>query len=160
MSKRPPRRSSPPPAVADARLTQQEDDLTDRGLPELLRMLAEQTSTLVKQELDLARAELTQKGKRAGAGFGFLGAAGGLGFFAFACLTAAIVLLISLVLPAWLSALIVAAVYGGAAAALGMRGKDKVQDAAPPVPEQAQESVKQDVESVKEDIRWARNQNR
>ena len=68
----------------------------DRPIGDLVRDLSQQTSTLVRQELELARVELTQKGKTAGIGAGMFGGAGLFGFFAFAALTTAIIAALSL----------------------------------------------------------------
>jgi hypothetical protein len=125
----------------------------EQPLADLLRQLSQQTATLVRQEIDLARAEVTQKGKTAGIGVGIVGAAGIVGLLALGSLTACFILALNEALPAWLAALIVALVYGAIAAVLGIRGKERVQQAAPPVPEQT-------VETVKEDIRWAKSPTR
>lgn len=122
---------------------------TERSAGELMRELSEQTSRLVRQELELARLEVTEKGKRAGIGAGMFGGAGALGFYALGALTAAAVLALATAVTAWLAALIVAAVYGLIAGGLALSGKAKVQQATPPIPEQA-------AESVKEDVQWAR----
>ena len=121
----------------------------DRPIGDLVRDLSQQTSTLVRQELELARAELTQKGKTAGIGAGMFGAAGLFGFFAFAALTAAIIAALALAFDeVWPAALIVAAVYGAVAGVLALTGRNTVRAATPPV-ERAPESVKQDIASVK-----------
>ena len=121
----------------------------DRPIGELVRDLSQQMSTLVRQELELARAELTEKGKTAGIGAGMFGAAGLFGVFAFAALTTAIIAALSLAFDeVWPAALIVAAVYGAVAGVLALTGKNKVQEATPPV-ERAPQSVKQDIASVK-----------
>jgi hypothetical protein len=125
------------------------DDLRERPLGELLRMLSQETTTLVKQELDLAKAEVQQKGKQAGVGAGFLGGAGVAALLALGALTACLILALANVMPDWLAALIVAAVWGAVAAVLALRGRDKVKDAAPPVPEQTAETLKEDVEWAK-----------
>ncbi|MFZ1993147.1 MAG: phage holin family protein [Solirubrobacteraceae bacterium] len=121
----------------------------ERPVAELLRELSEQTSTLVHQELELAKLELTQKGKRAGIGAGMFGGAGLAGMYAVGALTAAVVLLLATAMAGWLAALVVAAVYGAVAGGLALAGRSQVQQATPPVPEQASESVK-------EDVRWAK----
>jgi hypothetical protein len=126
-----------------------DDDLRERPLGELLRMLSQETTTLVKQELDLAKAEVQQKGKQAGVGAGFLGGAGVAALLALGALTACLILALANVMPDWLAALIVAAVWGAVAAVLALRGRDKVKDAAPPVPEQTAETLKEDVEWAK-----------
>jgi hypothetical protein len=128
-------------------------DLRERPLPELLKQLSEQTTRLVRQELELAKAELTQKGKQAGAGAGLFGAAGAIGFLALAALTTCFILALNAVMPAWLAALLVAVVYGVVAAVLALRGRAKVKQATPPVPEQT-------IETVKEDVEWAKTQMR
>jgi len=119
----------------------------DQPIGDLVKQLTEQTSRLVRQEVELAKVELTEKGKKAGAGVGMFGGAGLFGFFAFAGLTATFILALATALPAWLSALIVTAVYGAVAGVLALQGKNKVQQATPPVPEQA-------VDSTKEDMAW------
>ena len=129
------------------------DDLRDRSLGELLRQLSEQTTRLVHQELELAKAELQQKGRQAGAGAGLFGGAGALGLAALGALTACFILALNAVMPAWLAALIVALIYGAIAAFLALRGRDKVKQATPLVPEQT-------VETVKEDVEWAKTQMR
>jgi MFS family permease len=129
----------------------------ERPVSELLKDLSEQTSTLVRREMELARAELTEKGKRAGIGAGMFGGAGLFGFFAFAVLTACFVLALTEAVDPWLAALIVAAVYGAIAGVLALTGKSQVEKATPPVPEQAQESVKEDVEWTKRRAKAARS---
>jgi membrane protein len=121
----------------------------DRPIGELVKDLSETTSTLVRQELELAKVELAQKGRMAGIGAGMFGGAGLFGFFAFAALTAAAILALATAVDAWLAAVIVAAGYGAIAGVLALTGKGKVQQAAPPVPERAARSVKADVETVK-----------
>jgi hypothetical protein len=124
-------------------------DQRELSVPELLKQLSQETSTLVKQELDLAKAELTEKGKQAGTGAGMLGGAGLFGLGAFGAITAcAIALLATAINHTWIAALIVAAVYGAVTGVLAMRGKDKLQEATPPAP--------QTVETVKEDVEWAK----
>jgi Flp pilus assembly protein TadB len=128
-------------------------DLREQSLGELLKQLSEETTRLVRQELELAKAELTQKGKQAGAGAGLFGAAGAIGFLALAALTTCFILALNAVMPAWLAALLVVVVYGVVAAVLAMRGRAKVKQATPPVPEQT-------IETVKEDVEWAKTQMR
>ncbi len=121
----------------------------ERPVGELLRELSEQTSTLVHQELELAKLELAQKGKRAGIGAGMFGGAGLVGLYAVGALTAAIVMVLATAMAGWLAALIVAVAYGLLAGGLALAGRSQVQQATPPVPQQA-------TESVKEDVQWAR----
>ena len=129
------------------------EDLHDRSLGELLKQLSEQTTRLVHQELELAKAELTQKGKQAGMGAGMFGGAGAIGLAALGALTACFILALDAVMPAWLAALIVAIVYGIIAFVLVKQGQAKIKAAGPPVPEQT-------IETVKEDVEWAKTQMR
>jgi uncharacterized membrane protein YqjE len=129
------------------------DDLHDRSLGELLKQLSEQTTRLVHQELELAKAELTQKGKQAGMGAGMFGGAGAIGLAALGALTACFILALNAVMPAWLAALIVAVVYGIIAFVLFKQGQARIKQATPPVPEQT-------IETVKEDVEWAKTQMR
>ena len=130
-----------------------QDHLREQPIGELLKQLSQETTTLVKQELDLAKAEVAQKGQQAGKGLGMFGGAGLMGLGAFGALTAFFILLLDGAVPNWAAALIVAAVYGVIAAVLALQGRNKVKEATPPVPEQA-------VESVKEDVQWAKTRTR
>jgi uncharacterized membrane protein YqjE len=116
---------------------------------DLLRQLSEQTTTLVRQEIELAKLELTEKGKKAGIGAGMVGGAGALGFYALGALTACAILALATAVAGWLAALIVGVVYAAGAGVLALTGKNKVAEAGPPVPEQA-------VDSTKEDVRWVK----
>jgi len=127
--------------------------LQDQSVSDLVRQLTEQTKTLARQEIELAKAELTEKGKKAGLGAGMFGAAGVLGFVAFAVLTASAVLALATAVAPWLAALIVAVVYGAIAGGLALTGKKELQAATPPVPEQT-------VDTVKEDVRWTKQRAR
>jgi uncharacterized membrane protein YqjE len=127
------------------------NDLREHGTGELLKELSDHTTTLVRQEIELAKAELGEKGKKAGLGAGMFGGAGLFGVFALAALTTCIIVALDSAMPLWLAALIVAVVYGAIGAVLALQGRNKVQEAGPPVPEQA-------TESVKEDVQWAKTQ--
>jgi nitrate/nitrite transporter NarK len=127
------------------------EDLRERSLGELLGQLSEQTTRLVHQELELAKAELTHKARQAGMGAGLFGGAGALGLAALGALTACLILALNAVMPAWLAALIVAVVYGIIALVLVRQGQARVKRAVPPVPTQT-------IETVKEDVEWARTQ--
>ena len=116
---------------------------------ELVKQVSEQTSRLARQEVELAKAELTVKGKRAGLGFGMFGGAGVFGFYALGALVAAAILGLATAVAAWLAALIVAGAIAMIAGGLALTGKSKVAQATPPVPEQASESVKEDVQWAK-----------
>jgi len=127
----------------------QREDLRTRPTGELLRLLSEQTSTLVRQEIELAKAELAERGKSAGAGAGLLGGAGLIALLAVGALTACLVLLLDKAMDTWVAALIVALAYAAAAALIALSGRERLREGMPPAPEQT-------VESMKEDVRWAK----
>src|SRR3712207_1265295 len=103
-------------------------DLKERPIGELLKELSQQTATLVRQEIDLAKAEVTEQGKKAGLGAALFGGAGIVGFFTLGAFTAFLLLLLAEAVPGWAAALIVTVVYAAIAAVLALRGKDKVQE--------------------------------
>jgi hypothetical protein len=119
---------------------------------ELARQLPEQISRLVREELRLAQLEMTQKGKRAGIGAGMLGGGGVIALYGVAAVLAAAILALTLVLPAWASALIVGGALLAVSAVLALAGRKQVQQAMPPVPQQTQASVEADVEEIKERV--------
>jgi uncharacterized membrane protein YqjE len=130
-------------------MSTEQNDLRERHTGELLKQLSDHTTTLVKQEIDLAKAELSEKGKKAGVGAGMFGGAGLVGVLALAALTTCIIALLDTAMDLWLAALIVAVAYAAIAAVLALQGRNKVQEAGPPVPEQAKDSVKEDLEWAK-----------
>lgn len=121
----------------------------DQQIGDLVKQLSEQTSTLVRKELQLAQLEMTEKGKRAGIGAGLFGGAGLVAVFGVGTLIAAIVLLLATALEPWLAALIVAVVLLAAAGIAALMGKKQVEQAVPPQPEQAIQSGKRTVDEVK-----------
>ena len=130
--------------------TQAEQDPRDRGLGELIKDLANQTSTLVRQEIKLAQAEVTERGKVAGKGAGMLAGAAVVALLGLGALTAFLIIVLDSFLPLWAAALIVTLLWLAIAAVLGLAGKNAIQKATPPAP--------QTVETVKEDIQWAKTQ--
>jgi uncharacterized membrane protein YqjE len=127
----------------------QQPPQSDEPIGALVHRLSEQIPELVRSEIRLAQAELTEKGKRAGLGAGLFSAAGLFGFLALATLVATAVLALDLVLPAWAAALVVAVVLLAIAGVAALVGKKEVQQATPPAPERTIASVKQDVAAVK-----------
>jgi MFS family permease len=130
---------------------------SDESIAELMKRLSEQTTELVRKEIELGKAELQEKGKKAGVGAGMFGGAGVFGFYAFGALTATFILALATAVDGWLAALIVTAVYGAVAGVLALTGKNKVQEATPPVPERAIDSTKADVQVAKERAQAGRN---
>jgi hypothetical protein len=123
-------------------------DLREESIGDLLKRLSQDTSTLVKQEMALARAELTEQGKRAGKGAGMLGGAGVAGLLTLGALTATVIGVLDTAMAFWLAALIVTAVWAAVAGVLALQGRNEIKEATPPAP--------QTVETVKEDARWAK----
>ena len=123
-------------------------DAQDRGLGELVKDLASQTSTLVRQEIQLAQAEVTQRGKLAGKGAGMLAGGAVAGLLGLGAFTALLVIALDGALPLWLAALIVTVLWRVVAGVLAQAGKQALKDSTPPAP--------QTVETVKEDIQWAK----
>ncbi len=139
----------PPPQGPGTAQIPPQGDLRQLPLGELVKQLAEETSTLVRQELDLAKAEMTEKGKRAGLGVGQLGGAGVAGLYALGALTACIIAALALAMPVWVAALIVTIIYAAVAAVLYFTGRRQLAKAGPPTPELTQQTIKEDVEWVK-----------
>ena len=121
----------------------------DPTLGALVNQLTTQVPELIRSEIRLAQAEVTEKGKRAGIGIGMFSAAGLLAFFGLATLITTAVLALNLVMPAWLAALIVAVLLFAGAAAFGLLGKNKVEEATPMKPERAVAGIQEDIATVK-----------
>ena len=124
----------------------------DRPVGELVHEVTELIPKLIKQEMTLAKAELGEKGKKAGVGAGLFGGSGAIALYGLGALIAAAIMGLAEAVPGWLSALIVAVVLFVIAGVLALVGKKEVSQATPPVPEHAISGVKQDVETVKESV--------
>jgi uncharacterized membrane protein YqjE len=122
----------------------------DGSVGELVRQLSEQTSTLIRQELRLATAELQEKGKHAGLGAGMFGGAGLVALYGVGALIAAAIVGLGTLVEPWLAALIVGVVLLALAGIVALLGKQQVEQATPPTPERAVESVQRDINTVKE----------
>jgi hypothetical protein len=125
------------------------NELRERPLGEVAKELTSDLSLLVRQEIELAKAEMAQKGRTAAPGLGMFGGAGIVALCAAGAITAFLVLVFSLFLPDWAAALIVGAVLAALAYVLIRQGKERVAEAGKPVPEQT-------IETVKEDVEWAK----
>jgi hypothetical protein len=122
----------------------------DASLGELFHQLSGDLSTLVRQEIEHAKAEMARKARFAAMGTALLVASAVIAVAAFAVLTAAAVLALSIVLDGWLAALVVGAAYLAIAGILALVGRGAVREVGSPVPERT-------VESVKEDVKWVRS---
>lgn len=132
-------------------MTEDARDLREQPMGELFKQLSADLSTLVRQEMKLAQAEMTEKGKKAAVGAGLLGGAGVVSLLLLGSFTACIIAALSEGMHTWLAALIVTVIYAAVAAGLALTGKNRVTEAGPPVPDKT-------VESVKEDVQWAKTQ--
>ena len=128
----------------------------NQSTSELVRALSEQSSRLAQMEIELAKAELTEKGKKIGAGVGAFGAAGIVGLYMGGALIATLILALSEAMDAWLAALIVTVVLGVIAAILALTGKKNVDAGTPAKPERAIRTTKQDVDTAKARAREGR----
>jgi hypothetical protein len=122
----------------------------ETSLADLVRKLSEQASRLARLELDLAKAEVREKGRQAGRGAGLLAGAGLVALLGVGVLVACLVLALATAVAAWLSALIVGAVLVIVGGLLGLAGRSRLRSATPLAPEQS-------TESVKEDVQWAKS---
>lgn len=122
------------------------DDLRHKPLGELVKGFSEDFSLLVRAEIELARTELTEKGKRAGMGLGMFAAAAVIAVYAFGALTAGIILALAYVVAGWLAAVIVAVAYGLLAGGLVLAGRRSLRRAVPLTP--------QTVDTLREDVAW------
>ena len=127
-------------------------DRDDRSLGELFSELAQETTTLVRQEVTLAKTEMSQKATRVGKDVGFLAAGGAVAYAGLLAVLAGVIVLLGQVIPMWLSALLVGLVVAGVGYFLVRRGLDalKQEDLAP----------RQTIETLKEDGQWAKDQTR
>jgi|SRR3954447_13566643 len=128
---------------------EQENELRERPVGEVARNLTADLSLLLRQEIDLAKAEMAEKGRTAAPGVGMFGGAGVVSLCAAGALTAFLVLVLAIFLPEWAAALIVGVVLAAVAYVLVKQGKERVAEAGKPVPEQT-------IETVKEDVEWAK----
>jgi hypothetical protein len=121
----------------------------DKPLGELVQDLSRQTSTLIRQEMRLAQAELTEKGRHASKGAGMFGGAGLVALYGVGALVAAAVLGLATVIEPWIGAAAIGFALLLVAGILALSGKKELDEAGPPKPEQAIESVQRDIDTVK-----------
>jgi uncharacterized membrane protein YqjE len=139
--------------VDQTSVASQPSGVPERSTSELIKLMSEQVSTLVRDELKLAQLEMTRKGKQTGIGAGMMGGGGVIALYGLGCLIACAIIAISRELAPWLSALIVGAVLLIVAGIVGLMGRAKLRRGTPPVPEDAVQSVKADVEEIRERAR-------
>jgi uncharacterized membrane protein YqjE len=135
-------------------------DKRDEPVSDLLRQVSAEASTLARQEIRLATAEMSAKAKEAGVGAGMVGGAGYTLHLASLGLMLCLIFALATAMAAWLAALVVTVVFVAIAGALALAGKKRIEKAGPPIPEEAIESVKQTIETVKEEVTWGLGQTR
>lgn len=129
------------------------DPTRGRSTGQLVKDLSRQVSTLARQEVELAKLEMAEKGKKAGIGGGFLVGAAVAALLALGSLTAFLILALSEGMEAWLAALLVTALWAAIGVVLALVGRQKLEEVGTPVPEET-------IESVKEDVEWLKSQSR
>ena len=122
---------------------------SDPTTGELVSRLSDEISQLVRDELELARAEVTGKAREAGIGAGIFGAAGILALYGGGVLIATAILALALALDAWLAALIVGVVLLAGAGIAALLGRRRLGNAAPPVPTRAAAGIREDVDTLR-----------
>jgi predicted lipid-binding transport protein (Tim44 family) len=127
-----------------------QDELRDRSIGDLLKQLSQETATLARKEVELARAEITQNAQQAGLGAGMFGGAGVAGLLALGAFTTFLIALLATAMEVWIAALIVTVLWSVIAGVLALIGRNRVQEATPP--------AEQTVDSIKEDVQWAKTQ--
>lgn len=129
------------------------EELREHHLSELVRELSEQTATLARQEVELAKIELAEKGRKAAVGAGLMTGGTSLSYLALGAFTAAAILGLAEIMQAWLAALIVGGIYLVIAGVLFGFGWFSLRRAAPPIPEET-------VETIREDAEWIRRRSK
>jgi uncharacterized membrane protein YqjE len=125
------------------------NNLRERPLGEVAKDLTNDLSLLVRQELQLAQAELKQQGRSMVPAVAMFAGAAVAGLCALGAMTAFLVILFSLFLDDWLAALIVTLLLAGAASVLALQGKKILERAKRP-------PLEETIETVKEDVQWAK----
>jgi uncharacterized membrane protein YqjE len=136
-------------ATREQQPSEAQHDLREQSTGDLVKQLTQQVSTLVRQEVELAKVEMADKGKKAGVGIGMFGGAGVAALLGLGALTAFLILVLHLAMPAWAAALIVGVIWAAVAGVLALQGREKVKEVGIPLPEETTESVKEDVEWLK-----------
>jgi Flp pilus assembly protein TadB len=135
--------------MGDVPAGSQSRSAAEAPVSELVQRATEQMSRLVRDELALVRAELTEKGKHTGVGVGLFGGGGALAFYGGGALLAALVLALGHVMPVWVAALMVGVILLVVAGLLALSGKKQVSQAMPPVPKATADSLRSDAETVR-----------
>jgi hypothetical protein len=141
---------TPSPRAGATRAATPPSDPAQASTTELIEQLTDQLTRLVRDEVRLAQAEVTQKAKRLGIGAGLFGGAGVVALLGLGALVTAAILGLAHVLPGWLAAIIVAVVLLAVAGVLALIGRKDVDKATPPLPTEAIAGVQADIATVKQ----------
>lgn len=125
-------------------------DSGGRSLSDIVQSIADDTTTLVRQEMALAKAEMKDELSKAGKGAGMLGGAGLAGYLVLLFLSFTLMFGLNEVMPLWVAALITAVVWGVVGAVLAATGRKELKQSHPELPQTQQ--------TLKEDAQWARAQ--
>ena len=128
------------------------EDVKDQSVSELVQQASNQAAALVRDEVKLAQLEVQEKAKHAGIGVGLFGGSGLVALYGVGALIATIIMLLATAMEPWLAGLIVAVVLLAVAGILALTGKKQVEQATPPAPEEAIDSVKTDVDEIKQRV--------
>ena len=122
----------------------------DRSIGELVAELSRETTTLVRQELQLAKAEMSQKATRVGKNVGFLVVGGVVAYTGLLAIVAAVIIVLGNVIPLWISALAVGAAIALVGLVLVAKGANTLRQEDP--------APRETMETLKEDKEWLRDQ--
>ncbi|GAB1641717.1 phage holin family protein [Krasilnikovia sp. MM14-A1259] len=125
----------------------------DRSTAELIQQASDQITALVRGEIELAKAELAEKGKRAGVGVGLFSGGGLLAAYGLGAMIATLIVVLDLFLPLWLAALIMTVVLFAGAGIMALYGRRQLRRATPLEPVAAMRSARADVDEVKHAIK-------
>jgi len=152
--------TTPAPSNGAAEVVDGKADLREEPLADVIKRVSDEATTLMRQEVQLAKAEMTAKAKEAGVGAGMFGGAGYTLHLASLGLMLCLIFALATAMPAWLAALVVTVVFVAVAGALAVAGRKRIEKAGLPIPEATIESVKQTIETVKEEAKWGLGQTR
>jgi Flp pilus assembly protein TadB len=138
--------------MAERSVTQPQEMRDTRSLGGIVQDILRDVQEVMRSEVRLARAEMTEKARQAGKAGGMLGGAAVAGLMAAACLVVAAIAALALAMPVWLAALIMAVLLGSIGAAAYAGGRARLRRVKP-VPERT-------VQTIKDDVEWAKQRTR
>jgi uncharacterized membrane protein YqjE len=128
----------------------EQQEREDRSIGELFSELSQKTTTLVRQEIELAKVEMSQKASRVGKNVGFLLIGGVVAYTGLLAVVAAGIVLLGEVIAYWLSAAIIGVVIAAVGAVLVIKGASTLRQEEP--------TPRETVETLQEDKEWLKDQ--